>query len=187
MRFSFVSVLLILPSLALADGVRGKVARNLVANYADAVVYLVDVPGRVFAPPEKPLEMEQRGQAFVPHVLPLLRGSRVRFPNNDRVRHNVFSPAGPHPFNFGIYPPGTVKELKLDEPGVLMLLCNIHENMSAFILVLQNPFFTMVAADGRFAITGVPEGNHTVALWSEGKVVSTRKVTVRGETEVDFK
>jgi plastocyanin len=179
-------ILLLLPSLAAADGLRGKVARTLLADSTDAVVYIAEAPGR-FPPPDKPADIEQRAQKFVPHVLPILRGTLVRFPNNDRVRHNVFSPAGPHPFNFGIYPPGGVKELKLDELGTIMLLCNIHENMSAYVLVLQNPYFTLVGADGHYSLSGVPAGSYTLSLWAEGKVVATRKITVRGDAEVDFK
>jgi len=174
-------------STAHAGNVHGKVARGLVGAYSDAVVYVAEVPGKTFPPPPKVVTLEQRGQAFVPHVLPILRGSTVRFPNNDRIRHNVFSPAGPKPFNFGIYPPGSEKELTFDQLGVVMLLCNIHENMSAFILVLQNPWFAAPDGDGRFTLENVPEGTFTLVLWSEGRSPVTRKITVRGDSEVDFK
>jgi plastocyanin len=163
------------------------VAKNLVAAYADAVVYISEVPGKTFAPPPRRVTLEQRGQAFVPHVLPILRGTTVKFPNNDRIRHNVFSPAGPKPFNFGIYPPGAEKELQFDQLGVVMLLCNIHENMSGFILVLQNPYFAAVGADGRYLLENVPDGAYTVSLWAEGKPPQARKVTIHGDTELDFK
>jgi plastocyanin len=184
MRFS---VLLLLPSLVLAHEVRGKVARELVASFADAIVYVAEVPGRRFPPPAEPEQMEQRGQSFVPHVLPVVRGTRVRFPNNDRIRHNVFSPAGAQPFNFGIYPPGSVKELTFDALGVVMLLCNIHENMSAFIVVLQNPFFARVGGDGRFKLPGVPEGNYALTLWVEGRTPVVRKISLHGDLEVEFR
>jgi plastocyanin len=173
-------LMLLFPSLALAGAVHGKGARG-----AGQVVYVAEVPGRSFSPPQKPVELEQRGQAFVPHVLPILRGTTVRFPNNDRIRHNVFSPAGPRPFNFGIYPPGSVKEMTFDQLGVVMLLCNIHENMSAFILVLQNPYFALVGDDGRFNLE-LPDGSYSLVLWTEGRPPETRKVTVRGDVQVDF-
>jgi len=184
MRSSALALVLALLAapLAHADAVHGRVARS-----GDAVVYLEDVKGREFAPPKEPVELEQRGQAFLPHVLPILRGTTVRFPNHDRVRHNVFSPAGPHPFNFGIYPPGGVKELTFDRLGVVMLLCNIHENMSAFILVLQNPYFARVGEGGRYRLDGVPEGSYTLVLWTEGRPLETRKITLHGDAEVDFK
>jgi plastocyanin len=184
MRFS---ILLLLPSLAWAGTVRGRVARNLVAAYPDAVVYVNEVAGKNFPPPAKPVTLEQRGGIFVPHVLPILRGTTVRFPNNDRIRHNVFSPAGPKPFNFGIYPPGAEKELQFDQLGVVMLLCNIHENMSGFILVLQNPFFTLVGNDGKYSLENLPDGSYTLSLWSEGKPLQSRKLSVHGDAELDFK
>jgi plastocyanin len=180
-------LILLLPSLAWGGSLRGKVARNLVAAYADAVVYIAEIPGKNFPAPSKPVTLEQRAQAFAPHVLAILRGTTVKFPNHDRIRHNVFSPAGPKPFNFGIYPPGAEKELLFDQLGVVMLLCNIHENMSGFILVLQNPFFASPGADGRYTIENVPDGAYTVSLWAEGKPPQTRKVTVHGDTELDFK
>jgi len=68
-----------------------------------------------------------------------------------------------------------------------MLLCNIHENMSAYILVLQNPWFSLVAADGRFNLDNVPDGNYTLVLWTEGKPSRERKLNVHGEVELDFK
>jgi len=184
MRFSF---LIFLPSLALAGNLHGKVAKNLVAGYTDAIVYITEVPGKTFPVPARPVTLEQRGQAFAPHVLPILRGTTVKFPNNDRIRHNVFSPAGPKPFNFGIYPPGAEKQLVFDQLGVVMLLCNIHENMSAFILVLQNPFFAAVGGDGKYTLENIPDGAYSVSLWAEGKPPQTRKVTIHGDTELDFR
>ena len=181
------SLLLLLPSLALAGNVHGKIARSLVSAYADAVVYVTEVPGKTFPAPQKPVILEQRGQAFLPHVVPILRGTTVKFPNNDRIRHNVFSPAGPKPFNFGIYPPGAEKELVFDQLGVVMLLCNIHENMSAFILVLQNPWFVQVGSDGKYTLENLPDGNYTLSLWSEGKPAQTRKLSLHGDVELDFK
>jgi plastocyanin len=173
MHFSF------FVALAFADVIHGHVAAK-----GDAVVYVAEVKGREF-PHGKTVEMEQRGQEFSPHVLPIVRGTTVRFPNNDRVRHNVFSPQGPKPFNFGIYPPGATKELVFDKLGVVMLLCNIHESMSAYILVLQNPYFATIS-DQHYRLE-VPEGSYTLVLWSEGRPLEQRKVSVHGEAEVDFK
>jgi plastocyanin len=180
MRSSLVFACL-LSSLAHAGNVKGKTAAK-----PGSIVYIAEIPGRTFAPPSKPVLLEQRGQAFVPHILPILRGTTVRFPNNDQVRHNVFSPAGPQPFNFGIYPPGATKELTFDRLGVVLLLCNIHENMSGYILVLQNPYWAAVGGDGRFAMDNVPDGAYTVVLWSEGKPPQSRRLTVRGDAELEF-
>jgi plastocyanin len=179
---------LVFPSLAAAGKVTGKVDHSLVGNYQDSIVYVADALPRTFTPPAEPAVIEQRDQAFVPHVTVVLQGTTVRFPNNDRVRHNVFSPSAPKPFNFGIYPPGAVKEMTFDQPGVVSLLCNIHENMSAFVLIVQNPYFARVASDGKFQIHNIPDGIYTFTLWSEKRApVSITAMVKDGNAEVDFK
>jgi len=166
-----------------ARAIRGVVAYGLVRPLTNAVVYVESVEG-VFAPPAEPAQMEQRGRVFVPHVLPVLTGTRVLFPNRDVVRHNVFSPSRGNAFNLGIYLPGDSREVVMREAGVVTLLCNIHEEMSAYVLVLDNPFFARVGAEGAFLVTGVPDGARTLVLWAGGKVVARQVVTVRGGAAV---
>lgn len=72
--------------------------------------------------------------------------------------------------------------MTFDRLGVVLLLCNIHENMSVYILVLQNPFFATVGADGKFAIESVPDGSYTLTLWTEGKPPQSKKIVIKGET-----
>ena len=164
---------------AQAHGVRGVVAPGLVPRLTDAVVYVEGVDG-VFTPPAEPADIEQRGRMFVPHVLPVIKGTRVRFPNRDVVRHNVFSPSRGNAFNLGIYLPGDSREVVMREAGVATLLCNIHEEMSAFVLVLENPYFARVQAEGEFTLSGVPDGERTLALWAGSKVVARQTVNVHG-------
>jgi len=179
-----------LPSVearAAAPGrISGTVDPSLTRN-AEAVVYIDEVPDKTFEPPTEPAVIEQRQMAFVPHVLPILRGTTVRFPNVDRVRHNVFSPSPAKPFNFGIYYPRESRQITFDKVGVVSLLCNIHETMSGYILVLQNPYFARVGADGKYAIGDVPDGSYTLALWAErGKPLRVPAVVRGGPVEVNF-
>jgi len=113
--------------------------------------------------------MDQKNQEFVPHVLPVLSGTVVHFPNSDTVRHNVFSPSKSKKFNLGIYPQGVTKDQVMDIPGaaVVSLLCAIHAQLAAFIVVLQNPYFTVPAANGSFAIHNVPPGHYRLVAWHE--------------------
>jgi plastocyanin len=172
-------------SIARAGSVSGTV--DPAYTKGGALVYVKEVPGKTFAPPPVPLVVEQRDQKFSPHVLPILRGTQVRFPNRDRVRHSVFSPSSARPFNFGIYPPGEDKSIVFDQLGVAAILCTIHEDMSAYILVLQNPYFAAPAADGRFTLEGVPDGTYTLVLWHEKLPALTRTVQVKGAVRVEFK
>lgn len=182
------ALLVRLPAAAAARGkIFGTVDAALMVDPTNAIVYVQDVPRKTFAPPTEPALVEQRHMQFLPHVLPVLRGTTVRFPNADRVRHNVFSPSSAKPFNFGIYYPREARELTFDKLGVVTLLCNIHEQMLGYVVVLQNPFFTRVAADGSYAIEGVPDGRYVVGLWSERSSPPGRPAVVRdGPVEIAF-
>jgi hypothetical protein len=162
--------------------IAGIVDATVVDDPANAFVYVDDVPGRTFPPPPQPAVMGQRQMQFVPHVLPVVRGTTVRFPNDDHVRHNVFSPSSAKPFNFGIYYPREERQLTFDRLGTVTLLCNIHEQMSGYVVVLQNPYFARLGADGSFAIEDVPDGQYSLTLWRERRPRPTQPVVVRGTT-----
>ncbi|MBI4474610.1 MAG: hypothetical protein HY646_18210 [Acidobacteria bacterium] len=81
------------------------------------LVYIDKIPGKRFAPPATPVVLDQRDLTFVPHVLPVLVGARVAFPNSDAIRHNVFSPTPASKFNLGAYPRNETKYYVFDKPG----------------------------------------------------------------------
>lgn len=154
-----------------------------------AVVYIENVPGRQFAPPAKNPVMDQKNLIFIPHLLPVLVGSTVDFPNNDTVRHNVFSPPkSAKPFNLGTYPAGEVKHVTFDKVGVVALLCNVHAEMSAYVVVLQNPYFALTDKDGAVTLGNVPAGEYTLTFWHEDlkSISKPIKVTQQQITEVQF-
>jgi plastocyanin len=131
-----------------------------------AVVYLEQpAPALPTTPPPRAV-MDQKNLTFVPSVLPVRRGTIVAFTNGDDVQHNVFSPsATAHKFDLGTYGPGAVRTIILDEPGEVLVLCNIHMEMEAHILVLDGPYFTTAAGDGSYQIPAVPAGPYTVKIW----------------------
>lgn len=131
------------------------------------VVYLTapDLPPT--RPVDKTVVLDQRGLRFLPHVLPVLKGTTVRFPNSDSVRHNVFSPSEIRMFNLGTYPPGEVRSVKFEHPGVVELLCNVHPEMSAYILVLDTPYFEKTRPDGSFRLRRLPSADYTIHFWCE--------------------
>jgi len=154
-----------------------------------AVVYIENVAGRQFAPPAKNPVMDQKNLIFIPHLLPVLVGSTVDFPNSDTVRHNVFSPPkSAKPFNLGTYPAGEVKQVAFDKVGVVPLLCNVHAEMSAYVVVLQNPYFALTDKDGAVTLGNVPEGEYTLTFWHEDlkSISKPIKVTQQQITEVQF-
>ncbi len=163
---------------ALAAGkITGSVEAQRARFKKDVVVYLKGVPG-TFPPPAKPYVMDQRDLIFTPHVLPVVVGSKVDFKNSDNVNHNVFAPTKCKPFNLGTYGKGVVKTETFDKVCVVDLLCNVHSEMSAYVVVLDNPYFVKTGADGSFTIENVPPGTYQIAVWSEKLKAAPQSVTV---------
>ena len=112
--------------------------------------------------------LDQRNLDFSPRVLAVRVGTVVDFPNNDRVFHNVFSFHDGKRFDLGLYPVGTVKQVKFDHAGLSRIFCNIHSNMAAYVMVVDTPHYSMSDADGRFTIEGVAPGSYTYHGWRPG-------------------
>ena len=93
--------------------------------------------------------MDQRNETFVPHVLAIVAGTTVDFPNNDQTYHNVFSLSKTKSFDLGRYAVGRSKSVRFDRPGIVRVFCDIHSHMSAFILVFAHRYFSVVDDDGR--------------------------------------
>ena len=137
------------------------------SDVSQAVVYF-EPAGT--APPrrsEVPFEMVTRQKQFLPRVLVVPRGARVRFPNRDPILHNVFSVSPGNPFDLGLYRTGPGKEQKLERPGLVRVFCNVHHSMVAYILVLDTPYYTQPGSDGRFTLTGLPKGPGRLTVWHE--------------------
>ena len=142
-----------------------------------------DVPGD-FPPPEEHAVMDQKELKFVPYVLPILKGATVDFPNSDTVRHNVFSPPGSAKvFDLGTYDVGAVKSVTFDVTGETPLLCNVHAEMSGYVVSLQNPYFCITDETGTYTIEDVPPGKYTLTTWNERLKAVTEDIDVKdGET-----
>lgn len=132
--------------------------------------------------------MSQTQERFEPHVLAILQGGRVDFPNNDDVYHNVFSLSSVRTFDLGRYRTGSSKSVTFAKAGVVQVFCHIHSDMSGIVFVLPNPFFARPDSAGSYAIENVPPGDYTIVGWHERtKPVSLKVRVVAGETaKVDF-
>lgn len=106
-------------------------------------------------------------KAFSPKVTAVTVGSKVRFPNQDRILHNVFSLSGKNRFDVGLYRGGEGEEVTFKHPGIVRLFCNVHHAMVAYLLVLDTPFFTFPNRDGSFVLRDLPPGGGTVTVWHE--------------------
>jgi plastocyanin len=148
-------------------------------EWQNIVIYLKSAPA--LSTPDKKikdLQMVQLGETFIPHVLPIVKGSTVRFPNQDPIFHNVFSLSATKSFDLGRYPKGDSRSVVFDEPGIVPVFCHLHSDMSAIILVLENPYFAVPDAGGRYRIENVPAGNYTLVAWHERSEQVERQVEV---------
>ena len=154
----------------------------------NVVLYLDGTSTGVGVPRPPRASIAQEGERFVPHVLPVLRGATVDFLNDDDVFHNVFSLSRARTFDLGRYPHGSAKSITFDESGVVQVFCHIHSDMSAVVLVLDNPHFTTPAPTGQFSLDDIPAGDYTVVGWHERIRPVVRKIHVTaGETaRVDY-
>ena len=130
----------------------------------------------------------QRDATFEPHVLPVVVGTAVLWPNEDEIFHNVFSMTETQDFNLGFYKKEKMPEVRFDKLGRVDVFCAIHTNMHCIILVLPNPYFAVVDARHRYVIKNVPAGVYRLRAWHERLPSQVREVVVpaEGDVKVDF-
>jgi plastocyanin len=155
-----------------------------------SVVYLETAPRAAFDTREEPrARIDQRNERFVPHVLAIVAGTTVDFPNSDLTYHNVFSLSRAQPFDLGRYAAGRSKSVRFDRPGIVRVFCDIHSHMSAFILVFSHRFFAVTDDEGRYRLDNVPPGTYTVIAWNESVPQKSRRVVLPesgGDVELNF-
>ena len=133
----------------------------------DTVVWL-DAPNAPERPQTGRVVLDQRNLSFSPRVLVVRVGTKVDFPNNDRVFHNVFSFRDGKRFDLGLYPVGALRQVVFDRPGLSRIFCNIHPNMAAYVVVVESPYFARADESGAFTIADVPAGTYNYHAWRPG-------------------
>lgn len=183
---------LLIAGTGLAHGgeIKGKVQAVGARDNGNAVIYIEKIPGKTFPAPKEHAEMDQKNLTYVPHVLPILAGTTVDFLNSDDVLHNVYSPDGcAGKFNLGSWPKGQKRPYTFTEAGCrAVILCNVHPEMEAWIVVLATPYFAVSAKDGAYEIKNVPAGKYTLNVWHEklkGEPV-TVEVQAKGVASANF-
>lgn len=152
-----------------------------VTDLSDVIVY-VDGPkakGR-----SEHVRMVMKDKEFRPRVVAVATGGVVDFPNQDPIFHNVFSVSGGNRFDLDLYKRPKSGSWTFTAPGVARVYCNIHPQMSAVVLVRDNPYFTTVAADGSFAIEHVPAGRWQVKAWQERAPEASQPIVVGADSRV---
>jgi plastocyanin len=144
-------------SVTVHDGAGGPVG--------DAVVALHSTSGNApTAPVVRNVTLDQFKKQFVPHVLAIQAGTTISFPNSDNIRHQVYSFSEAKRFELKLYSGKSADPIVFDRPGVVVLGCNIHDWMSAYLYVVDTPYFALTDKDGH-AVIQAPMGNYTARIW----------------------
>ncbi len=134
----------------------------------DAVVSLIPLEASAPAPlhpPVEPVVISQHGEEFDPYVTVVAVGTHVSFPNLDSIRHQVYSLSKTKPFEIPLYGSGTEQSILFDRPGIVALGCNIHDWMSAYLVVVETPHFMKTAGDGVARLAELPAGRYRLDVW----------------------
>lgn len=174
-----------LASAGHAGDIKGHVAVQGLRSPENIAVYVDAIPGKDFPTPAQHIVMDQKGLKFVPHVLVVLKGSTVDFLNSDSTGHNVYWPAVSGnkklAHNLGTWPQGQTKSFQFNDLGAAPLLCNVHPEMSGYVIVTPTPYFSVSDKDGNFDIKNVPPGHYMLTTWSEEGKPTTQAVDVASD------
>lgn len=169
-----------------ANEIKGKVSVQGIKSAENIAVYVDAIPEQKFPAPQEHVVIDQRKMAFIPHVVVVHQGTTVDFLNSDSVGHNVYWPSisgnKKLSHNLGTWPKGEKKPFQFNDLGVASLLCNVHPEMSGYVVVVPTPYFAVTDKDGNFEIKNIPAGKYTLKTWSEDGKPTTQAVDVSGAT-----
>ncbi|MEO8544467.1 MAG: methylamine utilization protein [Betaproteobacteria bacterium] len=132
---------------------------------ADAVVFLESREAHALVKPLQGAEMAQKAKQFDPTVLVVTAGTAVTFPNRDTVRHHVYSFSPNKTFELKLYAGVPANPVVFDKTGIAVLGCNIHDSMTAWVVVVDTPYFGRSSASGIVSLALVPPGNYRLRVW----------------------
>jgi plastocyanin len=182
-------ILAIIAGFALAASA-GTISGQVSGVAGQSVVYVDTISGKTFPASTQHPVIDQKGLVFQPHVTAVQVGTTVDFLNSDSVAHNVFwtSIGGNKKLghNLGTWPKGDRKSFKFDTAGAVPILCNVHPEMSAYLVVVPTPYFATSDQAGNYKIENVPDGSYTVTAWHEGAKNQSKPVAVSGDAKADF-
>jgi plastocyanin len=189
MKRNVLILIAVVAGIALAASA-GTISGQVSGVAGPSVVYVDAISGKTFPAPTQHPVIDQKGLVFQPHVTAVQVGTTVDFLNSDSVAHNVFwtSIGGNKKLghNLGTWPKGERKSFKFDTPGAVPILCNVHPEMSAYLVVAPTPYFATSDQTGNYKIENVPDGNYTVTAWHEGAKGQSKPVAVSGDAKADF-
>lgn len=174
------SFAMVFASFGTANEIKGKVSVQGIKSAENIAVYVDTIPDKKFEAPSQHVVVDQRKMTFVPHVVAVQQGTTVDFLNSDPVGHNVYWPSVSGnkklAHNLGTWPQGQKKPFQFNDLGTASLLCNVHPEMSGYVVVVPTPYFAVTDKEGNFEIKNVPAGKYTLKTWSEEGKPTTQAV-----------
>lgn len=159
------AAVLLLPPLTLAAQLQVQVQHSSGGPVAGAVVFLESTAASAAVRPAATANIIQRKTTFIPEVLVIPRGTAVTFPNEDTVRHHVYSFSSIKQFEIKLYVGTPTEPVVFEQSGVAALGCNIHDQMIAWVVVLDTPYYSHSNDDGLAVLNDVPAGDYTLRVW----------------------
>ena len=150
---------------AFAATVTVTVADRAGKPLSDAVVMLAPLSGHLPVRPMNGVEIAQAHRQFDPRITVVTVGTAISFPNRDTVRHHVYSFSAAKIFELKLYAGVPATPVLFDKPGIVVLGCNIHDDMVAWVVVVDTPLYARSGTDGRSQIDSVPDGKYEVRAW----------------------
>jgi plastocyanin len=178
------SLALVVAGAGWGNEIKGKVTVQGIKSAENIAVYVDVIADKKFDAPKDHIVIDQRKMAFIPHVVAVQQGTTVDFLNSDPVGHNVYWPSVSGnkklSHNLGTWPKGDKKPFQFNDVGVASLLCNVHPEMSGYVVVVPTPYFAVTDKDGNFEIKNVPGGKYMLKTWSEDGKPTTQAVDLSG-------
>jgi plastocyanin len=161
------------------------VEQGRVVPGAGGAVVSYEPEGGAPRPAPRTIEVDTRNKRFLPRVSVVARGSSVAFPNRDPIFHNVFSVSPANRFDLGRYREGQSRSARFDQPGLVRVYCNVHEQMIAYVMVVETPYHAVSAEDGHFQLEHLPRGKGTLTVWHERS--ATKRIPIEVPTDVPLR
>ena len=175
---------------AMASSLRVQVVDQSGAPLVDAVVYVAPTSGKLPARPPADGVIDQFHRQFTPLVTVIQTGGSIRFPNKDDFEHDVYSFSPAKKFELNLYHGVKAPPVQFDKPGLVVMGCNIHDQMLAYLLVVDTPYFAKTDASGIATVDGLPSDTYQVTAWhyrlADDAARPTQKIAISGDTSVKF-
>jgi len=150
--------------------------KSAASQAGGVVVWLTPLDSKTsLKPTTGPLKLTQHRKSFEPHILVVPVGAVVQFPNHDPFFHNVFSLFEGKRFDLGLYEAGSSRNVSFDRPGISYIFCNIHAEMSAVVIALETPYYSISNPKGEIVLADVPVGRYAMHVWYETALPETLK------------